>query len=71
MRLGGALRPVPEGLVEHLLATQADPDGAISQKHLFQAGDRVEEDFVIATGQQHSVWDFVDTAAAELGIQIR
>lgn len=42
VRFGGALRPVPEGLVEHLLAAQADPDGAISQEHLFQAGDRVE-----------------------------
>lgn len=42
VRFGGALRPVPEGLVEHLLATQADPDGAISQERLFQAGDRVE-----------------------------
>ena len=28
------------------------------------------EDFVIATGQQHSVRDFVNLAAAELGIQI-
>lgn len=42
VRFGGTLRPVPEGLVEHLLATQAEPDGAISQEHLFQAGDRVE-----------------------------
>jgi GDPmannose 4,6-dehydratase len=30
----------------------------------------VPEDFVIATGQQHSVRDFVDTAAAHLGITI-
>lgn len=29
------------------------------------------EDFVIATGEQHSVRDFVSTAAAELGITIR
>lgn len=29
------------------------------------------EDYVIATGQQHSVRDFVDTAAAELGMIIR
>lgn len=28
------------------------------------------EDFVIATGEQHSVREFVDTAARELGIQI-
>jgi GDPmannose 4,6-dehydratase len=28
------------------------------------------EDFVIATGEQHSVRDFVDAAAAELGMQI-
>jgi GDPmannose 4,6-dehydratase len=30
----------------------------------------VPEDFVIATGQQHSVRDFVDTAAAHLGITL-
>lgn len=42
VRFGGALRPVPEGLVEHLLGTPQDPDGAISQEHLFQAGDRVD-----------------------------
>jgi GDPmannose 4,6-dehydratase len=29
------------------------------------------EDFVIATGEQHSVRDFVDAAAAELGIALR
>jgi GDPmannose 4,6-dehydratase len=29
------------------------------------------EDFVIATGEQHSVREFVDLAAAELGIQVR
>ena len=29
------------------------------------------EDFVIATGEQHSVRDFVDTAAQELGLTIR
>jgi GDPmannose 4,6-dehydratase len=29
------------------------------------------EDFVIATGQQHSVRDFVDAAAKELGMQIK
>src|SRR5580700_1034976 len=29
------------------------------------------EDFVIATGEQHSVRDFVDLAAKEVGIQIR
>jgi len=29
------------------------------------------EDFVIATGEQHSVRDFVDLAAKEIGIQIR
>jgi GDPmannose 4,6-dehydratase len=29
------------------------------------------EDFVIATGEQHSVRDFVDAAAAELGMTIR
>ncbi len=29
------------------------------------------EDFVIATGEQHSVRDFVDAAAAELGIKLR
>lgn len=29
------------------------------------------EDFVIATGEQHSVRDFVDLAAREIGIQIR
>ena len=29
------------------------------------------EDFVIATGQQHSVRDFVNAAAAELGISLR
>jgi len=29
------------------------------------------EDFVIATGEQHSVREFVDTAAAELGMKIR
>jgi GDPmannose 4,6-dehydratase len=29
------------------------------------------EDFVIATGQQHSVRDFVDAAAAELGIRVQ
>jgi GDPmannose 4,6-dehydratase len=29
------------------------------------------EDYVIATGRQHSVRDFVDAAAAELGIHIR
>jgi GDPmannose 4,6-dehydratase len=28
------------------------------------------EDFVIATGEQHSVRDFVDVAAAELGMKI-
>ena len=31
----------------------------------------VPEDFVIATGVQHSVREFVDAAAAELGIQMR
>jgi GDPmannose 4,6-dehydratase len=31
----------------------------------------VAEDFVIATGEQHSVREFVDTAAAELGMAIR
>ena len=30
----------------------------------------VAEDFVIATGEQHSVREFVDAAAAELGMQI-
>lgn len=30
----------------------------------------VAEDFVIATGEQHSVRDFVDAAAAELGMSI-
>lgn len=29
------------------------------------------EDFVIATGQQHSVRDFVDTVASELGITVK
>jgi GDPmannose 4,6-dehydratase len=29
------------------------------------------EDFVIATGQQYSVRDFVNAAAAELGMEIR
>jgi GDPmannose 4,6-dehydratase len=29
------------------------------------------EDFVIATGEQHSVREFVDLAASELGISIR
>ena len=29
------------------------------------------EDFVIATGEQHSVREFVDTAAAELGMKLR
>jgi len=29
------------------------------------------EDFVIATGEQHSVREFVDLAAKEVGIQIR
>ncbi|KAB2887872.1 MAG: GDP-mannose 4,6-dehydratase [Desulfobulbaceae bacterium] len=29
------------------------------------------EDFVIATGEQHSVRDFVDAAAAELGMKLR
>jgi GDPmannose 4,6-dehydratase len=29
------------------------------------------EDFVIATGEQHSVREFVDAAAAELGIRLR
>ncbi len=29
------------------------------------------EDYVIATGRQHSVREFVDTAAGEIGIQIR
>ena len=28
------------------------------------------EDFVIATGVQHSVWDFVNSAADELGMDI-
>jgi len=32
---------------------------------------REPEDFVIATGEQHSVRDFVDAAAAELGMEIR
>lgn len=64
VRFGGALKPVPQGLVEHLLATQADPDGAISQEHLFQAGDRVEivsgplaglqAIFLAPTGQQRA-----------------
>jgi GDPmannose 4,6-dehydratase len=31
----------------------------------------VAEDFVIATGEQHSVRDFVEATAAELGMQIR
>jgi GDPmannose 4,6-dehydratase len=31
----------------------------------------VAEDFVIATGEQHSVRDFVTTAAAELGVHLR
>jgi GDPmannose 4,6-dehydratase len=31
----------------------------------------VAEDFVIATGEQHSVRDFVVTAAAELGVHVR
>jgi GDPmannose 4,6-dehydratase len=31
----------------------------------------VPEDFVIATGEQHSVRDFVNAAAKELGIEIR
>jgi len=42
VRFGGTLRPVPGGLVERLLATPADPDGAIRREHLFQSGDRVE-----------------------------
>ena len=64
VRFGGTLRPVPDGLVEHLLATQADPDGAISQEHLFQTGDRVEivsgplaglqAIFLAPTGQQRA-----------------
>ena len=64
VRFGGALRPVPDGLVEHLLAARADPDGAISQQHLFQAGDRVEivsgplaglqAIFLAPTGQQRA-----------------
>src|SRR3989304_5898435 len=29
------------------------------------------EDFVIATGEQHSVREFVEIAAAELGIKVR
>ena len=29
------------------------------------------EDFVIATGEQHSVGEFVDVAAREVGIQVR
>jgi GDPmannose 4,6-dehydratase len=29
------------------------------------------EDFVIATGEQHSVRDFVNTAAAEIGLKLR
>ena len=32
---------------------------------------KVAEDFVIATGEQHSVRDFVDAAAAELGMRIQ
>ena len=31
----------------------------------------VPEDFVIATGEQHSVREFVETAAREVGIDIR
>jgi len=32
---------------------------------------KVADDFVIATGEQHSVRDFVDAAAAELGMRIQ
>jgi len=39
---GGNLRPVPQVLVEQLMAAQLDRDGAIRQEHLFQSGDRVE-----------------------------
>lgn len=64
VRFGGALRPVPDELIEQLLATQADPDGAIREEHLFQAGDRVEivsgplaglkAIFLAPTGQQRA-----------------
>ena len=64
VRFGGSLRPVPEGLVEQLLAAPADPEGAIREAHLFQAGDRVEivvgplaglqAIFLAPTGQQRA-----------------
>ena len=64
VRFGGRIPPVPDGLIEQLLATRTDPDGALSQEHLFQAGDRVEiasgplaglhAIFLAPTGQQRA-----------------
>jgi transcriptional antiterminator RfaH len=64
VRFGGTLRPVPEGLVERLLAAPAGPGGAIRQEHFFQAGERVEivegplaglqAIFLAPTGQQRA-----------------
>ncbi len=42
VRFGGDIRPVPDPLVEQLLAAQRDAEGAILNEHLFQPGDRVE-----------------------------
>jgi transcriptional antiterminator RfaH len=42
VRFGNEPRPVPEALVVELKAAHTDPDGAITQEHLFKSGDRVE-----------------------------
>lgn len=42
VRFGNEPQPVPGLLVERLMAAQTDREGAISQKHLFEPGDRVE-----------------------------
>jgi transcriptional antiterminator RfaH len=41
VRFGGEPKPVPSKIMEPLLTAERDPDGAIRQEHLFQAGDRV------------------------------
>lgn len=42
VRFGNEPQPVPSLLVERLMAAQTDREGAISQEHLFEPGDRVE-----------------------------
>jgi len=42
VRFGNEPQSLPNRLVEHLMAAQTDREGAISQEHPFNSGDRVE-----------------------------